>query len=488
MKRIIVAGLHHESNTFSPIITTEKDFTIYRGGEILDALNSQDSISGIIRTFQEAGGYELFPILMARAVPNGVVEGRLYQALKDELLTGMEKIDSVDALTLSLHGSMRVEEIGEAEGDFLRAVRKLFPDIPIVASLDMHATVTPAMLENCDAFVGYKQAPHTDCFETGAHAARLTMKTLEDGCRLSTVCCRIPLLIAGEKTETSTEPMAGMIEELREQEKREGILAASFLLGFPWADSEENGVCALVVSEDDEELARSTAFRLAEGFWAKRTSFQFHTTSLEPDSALRRALATEGRPVYLSDSGDNPTAGSSGDCTNFLARILENPEATSLDPPLLYAGIYDPEAVASALNGVASSSLKLKIGASLDRKTSRPLLLGGQVTAVKEDYGPFGASLILFHSRGIDLILTDKHIGFTETDIFTALDIDYPRRKLIVVKLGYLTASHKKAAVASIMALSDGSSNEELTGLPYRHVKRPIYPLDPATEAEFLVF
>ncbi len=487
MRQILVAGLHHESNTFNPIITGIEDFTIYRGEEILSVMNKRDSISGVIETLMGAGEYEVVPLLMARAVPNGVIDRELYLSLKTELLSMMRDYPDADAITLSLHGSMRIQGLGEAEGDLLEAIRELFPSIPILSSLDMHATVTERMLSHCDGFVGYKQAPHTDCYETGAHAARLTLRALEPGVKLHTGWCRVPMLIAGEKSETSVEPMRSMIENLRETERRDGILAASYLLGFPWADAAENSVCALVVTEEDRELAERTALELGTGFWDKRHDFVFHTTTLNPVAALEKALEHKKGPVYLSDSGDNPTAGSSADCTGFLKLVLEHEGATSLDPPLLYAGIYDPRAVAACRNH-EGEVLVLQVGALFDTKTSRPLTLTATVKEITEHYGSFDATLVLLQTQGIDLILTDKHIGFTETEMFDALDIDYMKRKVIVVKLGYLTASHKEAASAAIMALTDGSSNECLPSLGYAEVTRPIFPLDTVIDGPLTAF
>lgn len=480
MKKILVAGLHHESNTFNPIITDEKDFNIYRGDEILKALNKDDSISGIIDTLREAG-HQVIPILMARAVPNGVVSRPLYEALKSEILDGMRRHPDADGITLSLHGSMRIEDLGEAEGDLLEAVRQIHPEIPLNASLDMHATVTARMMKYGDAFVGYKQAPHTDCYETGQHAARLTLEALATGRRLKTVWCRVPILIAGEQTETSTEPMRSMIAALRREEERADILAASFLLGFPWADCQENGVSVLVVtrghSDKREELARSRAEALGQLFWHQRQKFQFYNETGEPGEILARALQAAEAPLYISDSGDNPTAGSSGDCTNFLGLILDSPEACRLDPPLLYAGLYDPPAVA-VCRDAEGEELTLKVGAGYDSRTSRPLTLTGRVRGFVSGWGDFKTDMALFRTGGIDLILTAKHIGFVTPAMFEAFGIDVAERRLVVVKLGYLTAAHKAVAARSLMALTDGSSNENLKNLPYHELSRPIFPLD----------
>jgi microcystin degradation protein MlrC len=75
---------------------------------------------------------------------------------------------------------MRVKKQGEAEGYFIEELRSIFPNIPIFASLDMHTTMTQRMHNNCNGFVGYKCAPHTDCFETGEQAAKMTIAALEN--------------------------------------------------------------------------------------------------------------------------------------------------------------------------------------------------------------------------------------------------------------------------------------------------------------------
>ena len=64
----------------------------------------------------------------------------------------------LDAVVLSMHGSMYVEEIGDADGDLLEAVRQAAPNAHHLR-LDLHATLTQKMMDNADAFVGYRTAP-----------------------------------------------------------------------------------------------------------------------------------------------------------------------------------------------------------------------------------------------------------------------------------------------------------------------------------------
>lgn len=479
--RIVTAGFHHESNTFNPIVTGREDFNIYRGKEIYRAVETYESVRGVVETLESFPGYEVVPTIFARAVPNGEIDPELYEELKAEMIRRMEGVRDADAVTLALHGSMRVKGLGEAEGDLLEAIRGLFPDIPIVAALDMHATVSERMLRFADAFCGYKQAPHTDCFETGALAARMTRTALESGRPLSMFCRRIPMLIAGEKSETGTSPMKELIEELRKSEEDPAVLAASYLLGFPWADCEDNGVSALVVTLDDPPRAEACADKLARRFWEERRNFRFHTESYPPAEALEAALRAEEQPVYLSDSGDNPTAGSSADCTGLLGIILDHPGVAALETPLLYGGIYDPEAVARCLAAGEGAALELRFGAAFDRRTTAPLTRRGTVAAIRKAWGDYGTDLVLFRCGNTEIVLVSKHIGFIAPDLFRALGVDPLERKIVTVKLGYLTAMHKEVAARAVMALSRGSSNEILENLPYRRVRRPLFPLDPET-------
>lgn len=485
MKRscILVGGIHHESNTFNPIISTEVDFSVHYGAEIFAAQNDEDSISGIVSSLRTQE-FNVVPIVMARAVPNGVIASEFYLSVKDSFLTEASKVrDDFEVLgiALSLHGSMRVEGIEDAEGDFLVALRRLFPNIPVVAALDMHATITDTMVQCTDALVGYKQAPHTDCFQTGVHAANILGATVRGEVSPVMGWCRLPLIIAGEKTETSVEPMKSLIDLLREKEREQNVLAASFLLGFPWADCPENGVSALVVTNRSAETASGISEELANAFWFEREKFQFHTETYSPHEALEvavKAVEDGGTPVYLSDSGDNPTAGSSGDSTSFLEQVLNFKALREKSIATLYAGIYDPKAVQRCIQHGVGATLDITVGAAFDQKTSNPMEIEVKVLSIVREWEKYKTDLILLRVGPVDLIIVSKHIGYLSPKMFEALGRKVTDYSLIVVKLGYLTEGHKACAGRTIMALTPGSSNEVLESLPYKNLSRPLYPLD----------
>jgi microcystin degradation protein MlrC len=478
MKRILVGGMHHESNTFNPILVGWQDIRIKRGNEMLSQLQD-DSMSGVITTLADRG-YEVVPTLLARAVPNGEWQKDVYLSLKNELLTTLRAAGDIDGICLSLHGSMRVFGIGAAEGDLLQAIRQIQPDVPLISSLDMHATVTDSMLAYADAFVGYKCAPHTDTFETGVHAAQMLIKTLEEGFHPVMEMVRIPMIVAGEQSETSVEPMVSLIKELREVEHNPSLMAASYLLGFPWADTDPNSVVALVVANQDRDLAKSTALDLAKRFWKRRHDFCFYNETHEPQQALDVCLkkTASNAPVVISDSGDNPTAGGSGDVTNFLALMLNNADVVSLEPPALYQCFYDPLLVQQAFSLGQGAVFDGSLGSCFDPKKSSPIQQTMQVKALKRDWDGNKVDLALIHVGGIDVVVASKHVGAYDPKMMESLGVDPKLLKLIVVKLGYLEPEIRAISRYSVMALTDGSTNEVLSSLPYAKLPRPVFPLD----------
>lgn len=483
MTRIIVGGFHHESNTFNPIVVEGDDITVLRGGEIFDNM-SANSISGIVSELRK-NNFEIIPILNCRAVPNGEWKLEEYMALKDEFFAKVEQSGDFYAFCLSLHGSMRIEKIGKAEDDFLTTLREKYPNKPVFASLDMHGIISDAMVEKLDGVVGYKTAPHVDEFETGEHVVRLMMQSLKT--KMYMAACKLPILIAGEQSESTVEPMKSVCDKLYLSEKKEGIFASSYLIGYPWADCAENCVSAVVVA-NDEALAQREAVELAGYFWAIRKDFKFYNDTRSPEESLLYALETCKKefPIVISDSGDNPTAGSSQDVTNFLQLILANQEVKTLDPHLIYCGFYDPEVASAAKSAGVGATIQCKIGGKFDHEKSKPVPCSAKVIAIYENwkYLTFLTDVILLEVDGVDVIITSKHVGCYDPEMMRVVGITPEQRKIIVVKLGYLEPELKAMAAKSVLALTDGSSNEILVNLPYKKVVHPIYPLDHDFEIE----
>jgi microcystin degradation protein MlrC len=461
---IIVGGFFHESNSFNPIVTPESDFIVFEGDEIYAGAKAYPLAGGILHYFAERPEYQVFPLVFARAVPNGEINTDFYNHLKARFFEMLSEVESVDAFVLAQHGSMRVKGIGSAEQDLLSDIRALFPETPIVCGLDMHATVTPRMLELANAYVGFKTAPHIDAFETGVQAAQMADRLLTDGIPLCMAVERLDYLIAGEKSETDCPPMRELMARAREMETEDDVCAVSLLLGFPWAEAEDNGVVAMAVTAGNPDKARRYVHEMAERFVASRKQFCFSSPACEPDEALRRALNETVRPVFVSDSGDNPTAGSTADNTTFPALLARLDDHELSGKRILMAGIFDPIAFSVCVKQM-NTEIELEIGGKFDTMYCSPLRLWGTPVLLVKDFGNYHSGLILFRTRSFDLVITEKHIGFTGTAMFEALCIDFLNIDIIVVKLGYLTEEFRDIAAASYLALTRGCTDEVLERL-----------------------
>lgn len=482
MKRVLVGAMNHESNSFNPIIAGESDFQVLRGAKVLARRKENDTLTGILDTLEQAG-FEPVPTVYASAVPNGLVDKTFCAHLRREILEMARSAGPIDAVCFALHGSMTDSDYEEAEGPLLMGLREIFPEIPIFVALDMHATMTEKMHRNANGMVGYKCAPHTDQTETGVHAAKMTIAALERGIKAHSAWVKVPILIAGEQSSTTVQPMIGLIRALREVEAKEGVLAASYLMGFPWCDNPHSAVGVYVTAESSE-LASQEALALAQHIWDIRHDFCFQTETYSEPEVLDQAFASiergESTPIYLSDSGDNPTAGSSSDCVGFLKCLLEDPRTASLPSSALFGGVYDPEATLCC-KGKVGQEVTLTFGAKFDTATTRPITATGTVMAYFDAWDKFPGNksdIALFRTGNVDIVLAQKHIGYTSPAVFADLGRDPKDAQIVVCKLGYLTAAQAAVAKRSIMALSKGSTNEDLASIPYIKTPRPIFPLD----------
>ena len=174
--RIAFGCIGHETNTFSPVRTSINSFkkgSYYVGEEIISAFSHTSTITGGFIGNAKKLGMELVPLLWTFATPSGIVDQNAYQVLKDEFLNLLHDEREIDGVFLDLHGAMVTEQIEDAEGDLILAVREVVGSLPIVTTLDLHANITPEMAENSEVIIGFDTYPHVDCYDRGLEAAEV---------------------------------------------------------------------------------------------------------------------------------------------------------------------------------------------------------------------------------------------------------------------------------------------------------------------------
>jgi len=479
--------LGHESNTFTPFLTTLGDFYVRKGQEMLDDPRPGSSLQGIVATLRKHG-VEIVPTIAAGAMPGGVVQRSAYETFKEAIL---KEASDVDGACVFLHGAMRAEGVDYCDNDILMALRKrLGPEVPITVALDMHANIVAESARNANATVAYHTAPHTDEFDTGAKAAEILMRILKDGVKTNIGFAKVPFLLPGEMAQTSLEPMAGMMRMVSEIEAMPGVMSASLANGHCWADVPEVGVAAVVVTNGDASLAQREAERLATAFWKRRKEFGVSAESYPVDEAIDKSMSAKESTVFLSDSGDNPGAGGTTDVPYLLERLIAKGARD-----VLIAGIWDPEATETCSSAGARNELTLSIGGKIDKRHGSPLEVSGKVTQLADD-GPClirrptsqtePGKLAVLTVEGVDIILSSNRISFEDPAQLRGIGLEPLDYRIVVLKRGYLTTPFEQISKRSILAISPGATNCDVTRMEFQRLKRPVYPLDPEMSWEVI--
>ena len=236
MYRVIIAEWKQETATFNPVLTCYDDFRIHRGADVLAAYAStKTELAGAMEVFGPED-VEVEPTIAAAAVSGGPVAAADFERLLVELLEAAHGHRDVDGLYLCFHGAMAGEAEDDPEGRLLAELRGMFPDRPIVASLDLHAVLTDRMLAAADVLVPFHTYPHVDHYETGQRAARVLMKLLRKQSRPTTARVALPMLVRGDELITATGRFGEAIRACRQIEQSPGGLAAGVIIGNAFTD------------------------------------------------------------------------------------------------------------------------------------------------------------------------------------------------------------------------------------------------------------
>lgn len=478
--RILTGGIRHESNSFCPIPTTADDFQVRRGEQVTrDAAWAR---------YLEEAGVEVIPTTHADCRPSGVVTRQAYEKLKKEILDGARRAGAVNGVYLDLHGALHVDGYEDAQSDLVRSIRGIVGDGAVIAaSLDLHGNISPAFASEADILTGYRTAPHVDAVETRLRAVRLLLDAIKGGRRPVTTVVKVPILIPGEKGITAVEPLASIYGQVPSIADKPGLLDASVFVGMAWTDIPRASMSVLVVAEAEQhrEAALAEARRLAGQLWERRDELRFDVPTGTIDNAIRTALQAAERTVFITDSGDNTTAGAAGDTTLVLERLMAKGVTDAV-----MAGIVDAAAVEACERAGVGSRVNLTVGGKIDTINGRPLQIEGTVRFVSPPDEESSPQAVIAGVRrrtgrtavmdvdGILVALLSVGRSFTAPSHFEEVGIDPLDHKIVVVKLGYLFQALRDIAPRTIMALTPGFAYQLTENLPYRNIRRPMYPID----------
>ncbi|MCZ9883279.1 M81 family metallopeptidase [Arthrobacter sp. B2a2-09] len=480
--RILITGIALEASTYSPARTRMQDFVRRDGQEILD----QYPFFAPGHPVREAADW--LPLVHFRAIPGGAVPSADYAEMKRTILSAAaDALDEgpVDGLYFDIHGAMSVDGTDDPEGDLLLALRGLLgPDVLVSSGMDLHGNVSWTLAHQLDIPSCYRMAPHEDWLETKERAAANLLERLalpEATRRPLKAWVPVPILLPGEKTSTRLEPAKSLYEEVAVIAGQPGVLDAALWIGYAWADEPRNRAVVMVTGDDADAVARH-AGGLAVEMWNRRDEFRFVAPSAPLAECLAAAEASTKRPYFISDSGDNPTAGGAGDVTWTLHKLLEHPPVAAGTLQAIYASIPDAAALDACIGAGVGGSVSVDVGARVDGTQSGPARLDGIVEHLAHG-DPVALDEAVIRVGGLRVIVTRRRKPYHLESDFLRNGLDARAADVVVVKIGYLEPELFDMAADWMLALTPGGVDQDLHRLGHQRIARPMFPFDDGSAA-----
>lgn len=492
--RIAILGVILESNRQSPV-ATRADFEshyVLEGEALLSAARSAQTViapeaAAFVQFMDATGDWEPLPLLLASCHPHGPVDSTVMREFTAAMQSGLERVGHIDGVYIANHGAMVATESHDPDGDLMAAVREqVGPDVPIVATLDLHANISDRMASACNSIIGYRTNPHVDMIERGEEAA-VMMRRMLSGILPKMHTVRLPLTPASVNLLTASGPYGAVIDlgQRRQAEHAGAILNVSIFGGFVFSDTPDNGVAVCVTARDDLAVARNLAEELAMEAWRDRAAFRKKLTPLS--DAVSMALDEDRAPVIFADTGDNPGGGGTGRTSQFLEALLE------AEPKrVLFGSFFDPPLALAAHAAGQGSTFVAEFNTLAGSQFDRPIQVEAEVAALHD--GDVVGRLGLLAGRalhlgpsaalrigGITVIIISDRSQTADPIFFEMFGLDIAKAHTVVVK----SRGHFRAGFLPWFTPdrvfevdTEGLTSPILERRQWRYLPRPVYPID----------
>jgi len=503
--RIAVLGFSIECNAFAPP-ATRADFEgcVWLERDAITA-NARcpapvalPETPGFYAAMDATGPWQPVPILLAMAEPNGPVEEALFAEMMAIWRKGLEAAKPLDGVYLCLHGAGLTTARQDPDGDVCAMVREVVgTGVPVVATLDLHANVSQAMVDNPDVFIGYRTNPHMDMRERGEEAA-VHMRALLRGTRTTKAFIRLPIvpptvsMLTG--TDATNRPYGEMIDlgqrRAAESDCAGRIMNVSVMGGFAYADTAKNGLSVVVTArEGDAEEARALAIEIAELGWMNRDRFRATLTSLADATALALAVGADGgKPAEcFADVADNPGGGGRGNTMWIIEAFLK-----AGVQGCLVGIINDAPLAAEAHRHGVGATFTARFNTAETNEFSKPFAAEARVVALTDGHvtgrrgifagrdmrlGPCAALAL----GGLTIVVVSYRTQCADPAFFEMLGLDVGKARSVVVKSrGHFRGGFDEYFDTTRITEVDapGLTSPVLSRFAFKHLPRPVLPLD----------
>lgn len=483
--RIALGSIFHETNTFLKNPTPLSSFDILNGEEIYRLRGARNTVAGFLE-IAEATGWEVVPTLLVRGMASGMADDEVVEHFIKAFLERCPA--DLDAIFLPLHGAMTAESYPDVEGYVLEQIHQhLDPCPPIFGVLDLHANFTEKMARHSNALLAYRENPHTDGYETSRRAAEFLKKSLDRKQLPVTRWEHSRYLLAATQTGTADQPMKALEAKAREVETEPGIEAVNILAGFAHADVPDAGLAYSIILENDS-VDPTPAFRELESTLAEHLPQKSPEAPL-PD-VLKQVEQEQQFPVVLAEPADNIGGGAAGDNTQILEALVHHQPSRTCGVIL-----WDPEAVEQLQELEPGQSREMALGGKSGEIGSEPLKLKVELLSrsdgnyqLEDPHSHLGSSWGLHIKMGpcavvrhgkITILLTTRRSPPFDLAQWRSQGFDPEDFEIINAKAAVaFRQAYEKIAKRIYYVDTLGPCTSNLESLPFKRIKRPIWPLD----------
>ncbi|MDR3486252.1 MAG: M81 family metallopeptidase [Bradyrhizobium sp.] len=485
MTRIAIGGFLHETNTFAPTKASYDDFVhgggwpaMARGADVLKVMRHINvGLAGFVEQ-AEANGWELVPTISCGASPSAHVTKDAFERVAKVMIDGIKAAGPLDAVYLDLHGAMVTEHLDDGEGEILARVRQAIgKDLPLVVSLDLHANVTPQMVEHADALIAYRTYPHVDMADTGRAAADHLAMLLRTKQRLAKAFRQLPFLIPISWQCTGDQPCKSIYQKLAALQG-DAVPTLSFAPGFPAADFFNCGpsVFAYGKTQADADAAADEMVKLIVSHES-----DFDGRIFTPDEGVRYAmeLATRaGKPIVIADTQDNPGAGGDSDTTGMLRALVRNNATRAA-----IGVIYDPRSAKAAHAAGVGATVTLALGGTSGIPGDAPYkesfivenLSDGQFVAAGPYYGgrdmDMGPSAAL-RIGDVRVVVSSHRAQLADQSMYRFVGIEPTEQSILVNKSSvHFRADFEPIAERLLICAAPGAMPADTAALPWTRLR-----------------
>lgn len=489
--RVLIAQFMHETNTFSKLPTTLEDYRkrwLIEGEAMVPRFTgTRNEVGGYIDSVKKYGWQPVWAGA-ANATPSGKLTKECWETIRDMIVGAAKKAGKLDAICLSLHGAAVTETEDDAEGALLEALRGIVgTDIPVVATLDLHANATLKMAKHANALVSYRTYPHIDGYERAVQAAALVQEALEG--RKKPRCLLVqPAMLEGADHGRTTQPglMRDLLARADAFEKEPGINVVSVQAGFTWADIPYTGPSVAVSYEPAAEpRARAVAAAMLDEIWKRRDESSSDYRPISDAIAAAKAGVGKAGPLVVADGTDNPGGGGYNDTTPVLQALIDAKVEN-----VAFGTIFDPGTVQQAIKAGVGAEIDVVLGGHTDPSMGGPVKAKAVVKMLSDgsfkNDGPMNAGVetsmgptAVLRIGGIDVVTISNRIQTIDLQVFLSQGIDPRTKSVVVVKsVQHFRAAYAPIAREIVLVDSGGICSPDIGRLKFTKLRRPIWPLD----------